>query len=98
MTNPTGPTPAPPTPEPGTPPALERKSWQTSTAPTYIGLFLWVVYFDQLPRWTLAVGLWGCQTSGPSDIAGARLRDDEHAVKVGVNYRFGWGGPVGGQY
>ena len=56
MTNPTGPTPSPPTAEPGTQPALERKPWQTSTAPTYIGLFLWVVYFDQLPRWTLAVG------------------------------------------
>lgn len=37
-------------------------------------------------------------TSGPADIAGARLRDDEHSVKVGVNYRFGWGGPVGGRY
>ena len=21
-----------------------------------------------------------------------------HSVKVGVNYRFGWGGPVGGRY
>jgi outer membrane immunogenic protein len=37
-------------------------------------------------------------TSGPADIVGARVRDDEHTVKVGVNYRFGWGGPLGGRY
>jgi outer membrane immunogenic protein len=36
--------------------------------------------------------------SGPADIVGAKFRDDEHTVKVGVNYRFGWGGPVGGRY
>jgi outer membrane immunogenic protein len=37
-------------------------------------------------------------TSGPAAIAGSRFRDDEHTVKVGVNYRFGWGGPVGTRY
>jgi len=33
-------------------------------------------------------------TSGPAPIIGARFRDDEHTVKLGINYRFGWGGPV----
>ena len=56
MTNPTGPTPLRPPHEAVAGPAPEAKPWQTSTAPAYIGLFLWVVYFDQLPRWTLAVG------------------------------------------
>ncbi|MGE5159200.1 MAG: outer membrane protein [Gemmatimonas sp.] len=37
-------------------------------------------------------------TSGPADIVGSRFRDDEHTVKVGVNYRFGWGGPVQSRY
>jgi outer membrane immunogenic protein len=37
-------------------------------------------------------------TSGPANIVGAKFRDDEHTVKVGVNYRFGWGGPVAGKY
>jgi outer membrane immunogenic protein len=37
-------------------------------------------------------------TSGPADIIGARFRDDEHTVKLGVNYRFGWGGPVAARY
>ena len=37
-------------------------------------------------------------TSGPAPIVGARFRDDEHTVKVGVNYRFGWGGPVAARY
>jgi outer membrane immunogenic protein len=31
-------------------------------------------------------------TSPPAAV-GSRLRDDDHTVKVGVNYRFGWGGP-----
>ena len=31
-------------------------------------------------------------------IIGSRFRDDEHTVKVGVNYRFGWGGPVATRY
>jgi outer membrane immunogenic protein len=37
-------------------------------------------------------------TGGPAPIVGARFRDDEHTVKVGVNYRFGWGGPVATRY
>ena len=37
-------------------------------------------------------------TSGPADVAGVRGRDDEHTVKVGVNYRFGWGGPPASRY
>jgi len=36
--------------------------------------------------------------SGPADVVGSRFRDDEHTVKVGVNYRFGWGGPVAAKY
>ena len=32
----------------GSPP-LERRGWQSSLAPQLIGLFLWVVYFDQIP-------------------------------------------------
>jgi outer membrane immunogenic protein len=31
-------------------------------------------------------------TTAPVDAVGARFRNDEHSVKVGVNYRFGWGG------
>jgi outer membrane immunogenic protein len=37
-------------------------------------------------------------TSGPAAVVGSRLRDDDHSVKVGVNYRFGWGGPVQPRY
>jgi outer membrane immunogenic protein len=37
-------------------------------------------------------------TSGPADIAGRSFRNDEHTAKVGVNYRFGWGGPAAGKY
>ena len=37
-------------------------------------------------------------TSGPAEIVGARFRDDEHTVKAGLNYRFGWGGPVVAKY
>src|SRR5579872_2855303 len=37
-------------------------------------------------------------TAGPAPIVGARFRDDEHTVKVGVNYRFGWGGPGPAKY
>jgi outer membrane immunogenic protein len=36
--------------------------------------------------------------TGPADVIGARFRDDEHTVKAGVNYRFGWGGPVVAKY
>jgi outer membrane immunogenic protein len=37
-------------------------------------------------------------TSGPAEIVGAHYRDDDHTVKVGINYRFGWGGPVAAKY
>jgi outer membrane immunogenic protein len=37
-------------------------------------------------------------TTGPAPIVGARFRDDEHTVKAGLNYRFGWGGPVVAKY
>ncbi len=37
-------------------------------------------------------------TSGPAPIVGTRFHDDDHTVKVGVNYRFGWGGPVQSRY
>ena len=37
-------------------------------------------------------------TSGPADIVGTRFRDDEHTVKAGLNYRFGWGGPLATRY
>jgi outer membrane immunogenic protein len=37
-------------------------------------------------------------TSGPAALAGTRFRDDDHTVKLGVNYRFGWGGPVQSRY
>jgi outer membrane immunogenic protein len=37
-------------------------------------------------------------TSGPADIAGRSFRNDEHTAKVGVNYRFGWGGPAAARY
>ena len=33
-------------------------------------------------------------TAGPADIVGTRFRNDEHTVKAGINYRFGWGGPA----
>jgi outer membrane immunogenic protein len=36
--------------------------------------------------------------TGPAPIVGQRFRDDDHTVKVGVNYRFGWGGPAGPKY
>ena len=37
-------------------------------------------------------------TAGPAAVVGQRFRDDDHTVKVGVNYRFGWGGPAGLKY
>jgi outer membrane immunogenic protein len=37
-------------------------------------------------------------TAGTPEIVGARFRDDEHTVKAGLNYRFGWGGPVATRY
>ena len=37
-------------------------------------------------------------TGGPAEIVGSHFRDDDNTVKVGVNYRFGWGGPVAAKY
>jgi outer membrane immunogenic protein len=37
---------------------------------------------------------WSAFTAAPAGLAGTRIRDDEHTVKAGLNYRFGWGGPV----
>ena len=37
-------------------------------------------------------------TTGPADIAGRSFRNDEHTAKVGVNYRFGWGGAAASRY
>jgi outer membrane immunogenic protein len=37
-------------------------------------------------------------TGGPAPIVGTRFRDDEHTVKLGINYRFGWGGPMVAKY
>lgn len=37
-------------------------------------------------------------TGGPADVVGARFNNDEHTVKAGLNYRFGWGGPVVAKY
>ncbi len=37
-------------------------------------------------------------TAGPPAVVGSRFKDDEHTVKLGVNYRFGWGGPVVSKY
>ena len=37
-------------------------------------------------------------TTGPADISGRSFRNDEHTAKVGVNYRFGWGGPAASRY
>ena len=36
--------------------------------------------------------------AGPADVVGARFRNDDHTVKVGLNYRFGWGGPLVAKY
>jgi outer membrane immunogenic protein len=36
--------------------------------------------------------------TAPPDVAGRSFRNDEHTVKVGVNYRFGWGGPIAAKY
>lgn len=41
-------------------PRLERRGWQTALAPQFIGLFLWIAYFDQIPSETVGRGglLW----------------------------------------
>ncbi|MBN9040010.1 MAG: porin family protein [Rhizobiales bacterium] len=33
----------------------------------------------------------------PAAVAGS-FRNDEHTIKAGINYRFGWGGPVVAKY
>jgi cytosine permease len=42
-------------------PALERKGWQQELAPAFIGLFFWVVFFDQIPSEALSLAgvAWG---------------------------------------
>jgi outer membrane immunogenic protein len=37
-------------------------------------------------------------TAGPPAVVGSRFTDDEHTVKAGLNYRFGWGGAMDGKY
>ena len=37
-------------------------------------------------------------TGGPRRNFGASFRNDEHTVKAGLNYRFGWGGPAASNY
>jgi outer membrane immunogenic protein len=37
-------------------------------------------------------------TAGPPAVVGSRFTDDEHTVKAGLNYRFGWGGAMAGKY
>jgi hypothetical protein len=55
---------------PGQGSAIEPKPWQTGLAPVYIGMFLWVAFFDQLGRRALPVGglgwsLLGAAVAGP---------------------------------
>jgi cytosine permease len=45
-------------------PPFERRRWETSIAPTFIGLFLWVVYYDQLPAALLPRGGIGWSVAG----------------------------------
>jgi outer membrane immunogenic protein len=37
-------------------------------------------------------------TGGSAPVVGSSFRNDEHAVKAGINYRFGWGGPTATRY
>jgi outer membrane immunogenic protein len=37
-------------------------------------------------------------TGGPADVVGNSFRSDDHTVKAGINYRFGWGGPAVAKY
>ncbi|GAC1448423.1 MAG: hypothetical protein NVSMB9_31590 [Isosphaeraceae bacterium] len=37
-------------------PTLEPRGWQTGLAPNAIALFLWIAFFDQIPRETLSLG------------------------------------------
>ncbi|MGE3820684.1 MAG: hypothetical protein AB7I30_14820 [Isosphaeraceae bacterium] len=38
------------------PTGVPRRTWRHGLAPAYIGLFLWIVYFDQIPREVLGRG------------------------------------------
>ncbi len=51
------------------PERMERRWWQATTAPAFIGLFLWVVYLDPLAVRTLPVGGLGWSVAGAA-IAG----------------------------
>lgn len=44
--------------------AVERKGWQSTMAPQFIALFLWVAYYDQLAVHTLATGGLGPAVAG----------------------------------
>jgi outer membrane immunogenic protein len=37
-------------------------------------------------------------TAAPAPVLGTRYRNEDHTVKVGLNYRFGWDGPVVARY
>lgn len=37
-------------------------------------------------------------TAGPAPIVGTTVKNDEHTAKVGLNYRFTWGGPPAPRY
>ena len=37
-------------------------------------------------------------TAGPAPIVGTSVKNDEHTAKVGLNYRFTWGGPPAPRY
>ena len=50
------------------------------------------------PNTSITISATPPSPAAPPEIVGARFRDDEHTVKVGVNYRFGWGGPVAAKY
>jgi cytosine permease len=45
-------------------PAIVPKSWQNGLGPYYVGLFLWVVFFDQLGLRALTVGGLGASVLG----------------------------------
>ena len=52
------------------------------------------------PRPSTSITISATPTSRPARpiSPAAGFRNDEHTVKVGVNYRFGWGGPVAARY
>ncbi len=59
-----------PSPSPASQPEIVPRPWQTGLGPYYIGLFLWIVYFDQIGLRALPVGglMWsvlGAVVAGP---------------------------------